>query len=171
MYQACTTPLYPFVYICSKQTFYIMKKLLYLFLTVLIVGCSSDDDSNSNNSIVGNWQISDCPGCDFNEDDLADFYECFLEARFEFFDDLPGSLQEGWWYQAYLNNNGDCIVADEDDENSILLKWENTTDNNYLIYFKYVDYNELWLNAIVNGNTLEFRDIDDNELVVVLSRL
>ena len=58
-----------------------------------------------------------------------------------------------------------------DDENSILLKWENTTDNNYLIYFKDVDYNELWFNAIVNGNTLEFRDIDDNELVLVLSRL
>jgi hypothetical protein len=146
-----------------------MKKLLYIFLTVLIVGCSSDD-GNSNNSIVGNWQISDCPGCDVNEE-TADFYECYLEARFEFFDDLPGSLQEGWWYYAYLNNNGDCIVADEDDENSILLKWENTTDNNYLIYFKSFDYNELWWNAIVNGNTLELRDIDDNDFVVVLSRL
>ena len=146
-----------------------MKKLIYLFLTVLIVACSSDD-SNSNNSIVGNWQISDCPGCDFNEE-TADFYECLLQSRFEFFDDLPGPLQEGWWYYAYLDNNGDCIVADEDDENSILLKWENTTDNNYLIYFKYVDYNELWLNAIVNGNTLEFRNIDDNELELVLSRL
>jgi hypothetical protein len=152
-----------------------VKKLIYIFLTVLIVACSSSSSSssggsNSNNSIVGNWQISDCPGCDFN-DENADFYECFLEARFEFFDDLPGSLQEGWWYQAYLDNNGNCIVADEDDENSILLKWENTTDNNYLIYFKYVDYNELWLNATLNGNTLEFRNLDDNELVLVLSRL
>ena len=27
-----------------------MKKLLYLFLTVLIVGCSSDDGNNSNNN-------------------------------------------------------------------------------------------------------------------------
>ena len=145
-----------------------MKKLLYLFLTVLIVACSSDDDSNSNNSIVGNWQISDCVSCEF---DSTAQEECFLQTRFEFFDDLPGLLQEGWWYQAYLNNNGDCIVADEDDEQSILLKWENTTDNNYLIYFKYVDYNELFLNAIVNGNTLELRDLDDNELLVVLSRL
>ena len=80
-------------------------------------------------------------------------------------------MQEGWWYQAYLDGNGNCIVADEDDEQSILLKWENTTDNNYLIYFKYVDYNELFLNAIINGNTLELRDLDDNELLVVLSRL
>ena len=143
-----------------------MKKLLYLFLTVLIVACSSDD-SNSNNSIVGNWQISDCVSCEFDSPEE----ECFLQTRFEFFDDLPGLLQEGWLYLAYLDENGNCIVADEDDENSILLKWENTTDNNYLIYFKDVDYNELWFNAIVNGNTLEFRDIDDNELVLVLSRL
>ena len=151
-----------------------MKKLLYIFLTVLIVACSSDD-GNSNNSIVGNWQISDCPGCDIGEEE-GDFnieeYECFLNGtRFEFFDDLPGPLQEGWWYEAYLNYNGDCIVADEDDENSILLKWENTTDNNYLIYFKSIEEDELWWNAIVNGNTSELRDIDDNELVLVLSRL
>ena len=36
-----------------------MKKLIYLFLTVLIVGCSSDDDSNSNITLnaqfVGSW--------------------------------------------------------------------------------------------------------------------
>ena len=36
-----------------------MKKLIYLFLTVLIVGCSSDDDSNSgvtlNAQFVGSW--------------------------------------------------------------------------------------------------------------------
>ena len=92
-------------------------------------------------------------------------------ARLEFFDDLPGPLQEGWLYHAYLNNNGNCIVADEDDENSILLKWENTTDNNYLIYLKDIEEDELWWNAIVNGNTLELRDIGYNELVLVLSRL
>ena len=36
-----------------------MKKLVYLFLTVLIVGCSSSDDSNqqSNNAqFVGGWE-------------------------------------------------------------------------------------------------------------------
>jgi hypothetical protein len=50
MHQSCTTPLYPFYYICSKQTIYIMKKLLYLFLTVLVVGCSGEDSNNSNNN-------------------------------------------------------------------------------------------------------------------------
>ena len=48
MYKSCTTPLYAFYYICSKQTIYIMKKLLYLFLTVLIVACSSDDDGSND---------------------------------------------------------------------------------------------------------------------------
>ena len=80
-------------------------------------------------------------------------------------------MQEGWWYQAYLDGNGNCIVADEDDEQSILLKWENTSDNNYLIYFKSIEEDVLWWNAIVNGNTLELRDLDDNELALVLSRL
>jgi hypothetical protein len=36
-----------------------MKKLIYVFLTVLIVSCSSDDDSNSgvtlNAQFVGSW--------------------------------------------------------------------------------------------------------------------
>jgi len=36
-----------------------MKKLIYLFLTVLIVACSSDDDSNGgvtlNTQFVGSW--------------------------------------------------------------------------------------------------------------------
>ena len=35
----------------------IMKKLLYLFLTVLIVGCSSDDGGNADYSIVDKWYV------------------------------------------------------------------------------------------------------------------
>jgi len=38
-----------------------MKKLIYLFLTVLIVACSGDDDSNSavtlNAQFVGSWLL------------------------------------------------------------------------------------------------------------------
>ena len=38
-----------------------MKKLLYLFLTFLIVACSSDDDSNGgvtlNAQFVGSWLL------------------------------------------------------------------------------------------------------------------
>jgi hypothetical protein len=37
-----------------------MKKLLYLFLTVLIVGCSDDDSNNNNvtNSLEGRWDYT-----------------------------------------------------------------------------------------------------------------
>jgi hypothetical protein len=166
-----------------------MKKLTYLFLALIIFACSSDDSTNNNNSIVGNWQISDNPD-DFlsnsisetmSYDEYVSFltesvgegnsYECFIQTRYEFFDDLNGPLQEGWYYYAYLNGvNGPCIVADEDDSESILLKWENTTDNNYRIYLKYVDFNELAAYAIVNGNTLELRDLEDTPRLI-LSRL
>jgi hypothetical protein len=44
-----------------------MRKLIYLFLTVLIVACSSDDDNNSvsiNPDLVGTWSgiITDTGG-------------------------------------------------------------------------------------------------------------
>lgn len=37
-----------------------MKKLLFLFATVLLISCSSDDNSNptTENSIVGKWQLN-----------------------------------------------------------------------------------------------------------------
>ena len=34
-----------------------MKKLLYLFLTVLIFGCSGDDGGNADYSIVDKWYV------------------------------------------------------------------------------------------------------------------
>ena len=34
-----------------------MKKLIYIFLTVLIVGCSSDDGGNADYSIVDKWYV------------------------------------------------------------------------------------------------------------------
>jgi hypothetical protein len=165
-----------------------MKKLTYLFLALIIFACSSDDSTNNNNSIVGNWQISDNPD-DFLSNSISETmsydeyvslltetvgegnsYECFIQTRYEFFDDLPGPLQEGWYYYAYLSN-GDCIVGyNDDDADSVLLKWENTTDNNYRIYLKYVDFNELAAYAIVNGNTLELRDLEDTPRLI-LSRL
>ena len=54
-----------------------MKKLIYLFLTILIVSCSSDDDNNNGNTqfagtnpdFVGNWYDSeDDTYIDFNDD-------------------------------------------------------------------------------------------------------
>ena len=37
-----------------------MKKLVYLFLTVLIVACSGDDSNNNNvtNSLEGRWDYT-----------------------------------------------------------------------------------------------------------------
>ena len=38
-----------------------MKTMIYktlLFITILVVSCSGDDDSNSQNCISGNWELS-----------------------------------------------------------------------------------------------------------------
>ena len=51
-----------------------MKKLLYLFLTVLIVGCSGED-SNANNdqlSIIDKWYVIKY---EFYEDGILDNIE------------------------------------------------------------------------------------------------
>ena len=64
-----------------------MKKLLYLFLTLLIVACSSSDDSNNSNNnsnnaslitppawIQGVWLLEDYPielGFEFRTDDIC----------------------------------------------------------------------------------------------------
>ncbi|MDG2052480.1 MAG: hypothetical protein P8J69_01710 [Flavobacteriaceae bacterium] len=59
-----------------------MKKLIYLFLVLLIVACSIDS-SDDNLSIVGKWQVT---SASFETD------ECFYENEFEFFNDLQGPL-------------------------------------------------------------------------------
>ena len=60
MYHTALSFLVIFVKITNNLKTNIMKKLVYLFLTVLIVGCSSsDDDSNAgvtlNAQFVGSW--------------------------------------------------------------------------------------------------------------------
>ena len=59
-----------------------MKKLLYLFLTVLIVGCSDDDDGgNANNdqlSIIDKWYVIKY---EFYEDGILDNVENVKEIE------------------------------------------------------------------------------------------
>jgi len=64
------TPLVTFIPETNFKT-YIMKKLLYLFLTVLIVACSGDDSNNANDttppviSLIGSANISVNQGDNF----------------------------------------------------------------------------------------------------------
>lgn len=49
MYHSCTTTLYTFVYICSKQTIYIMKKILLLAVALAtLISCSEEDCGSYN---------------------------------------------------------------------------------------------------------------------------
>jgi hypothetical protein len=83
-----------------------MKKLVYLFLTVLIVGCSSDDGNNSNNNsssaslitppawIQGVWFNEIGLGYTFTPDDVCVSYSsnqqsfCY-KAQIDLYADVP----------------------------------------------------------------------------------
>ena len=83
-----------------------MKKLLYLFLTVLIVGCSGDDSNNSNNNsssaslitppawIQGLWFNEIGIGYTFTPDDICITFNsnqqssCY-KAQIDLYQDVP----------------------------------------------------------------------------------
>ena len=83
-----------------------MKKLIYIFLTVLIVGCSSDDGNNSNNNsssaslitppawIQGVWLNEIGLGYTFTPDDMCVSYSsnqqssCY-KAQIDLYADAP----------------------------------------------------------------------------------
>jgi uncharacterized protein YcfL len=85
-----------------------MKKLLYLFLTVLIVGCSSDDGNNSNNNsssaslitppawIQGVWFNEIGLGYTFTPDDVCVSYS---------------SNQQSFCYKAQIDLYADVSIG------------------------------------------------------------
>ena len=79
-----------------------MKKVLFLFVTLLMISCSSDDDSQTTNSfinppdwIIGTWldesepAFSQIGGFQFTHDNLID-----LDANGDVFLNLKEGLQE-----------------------------------------------------------------------------
>ncbi|MDC1312895.1 hypothetical protein N8X76_02705 [Flavobacteriaceae bacterium] len=121
-----------------------MKKLLYLFLTVLVIGCSGDDNSNngSNLSINGKWNFvsqTDC-GEIYQYDD-----DCDLES-----------------YLLLDNGDGMSFDYDNDDENgtSIPCQIVNNEEFTYISVPNTNTYNFITDNGVsvgtVNGNTLSF---------------
>jgi len=142
-----------------------MKKLLYLFLAISIISCGGDDNEQLNLSIVGEWDLESVTG------DSVD--DCDLQTQAEFFDDLAGPLQEGWFYAAYEDSDGNCVVSNEDDSNSILLKYENIAEGNYDIYLKTIDEDFFWCEAVVNGNTMSFINFvaSSTPIELIFSRL
>lgn len=142
-----------------------MKKLLYLFLAITVACSSGDDNEQLNLSIVGEWDLESVTG------DSVD--DCYLQTEAEFFDDLAGPLQEGWFYVAYEDSDGNCVVSNEDDSASILLKYENIEGGNYDIYLKTIDEDFFLCEAVVNGNTMRFINFNNASTPIeyIFSRL
>ena len=88
MYHSCTTPLYPFVYICLKhQTIYIMKKLIFIFLTVLIVACSSDDGGQDDCENIA--QLVEQTNIAFSQNQSFETCQAYKEALVVFVNCAP----------------------------------------------------------------------------------
>ena len=117
-----------------------MKKLLYLFLTVLIVGCSNDDGGSV--SFVGNWQLN---SISVNGVDGGD--SCLLESYM-----VLTNSNTGVYYQYYSDDPATepCGL-----DISYDLTWSQIEGSSYLITF---DFGSSFTAVLTNVLTLDIRD-------------
>mgnify|MGYP006091285233 FL=1 len=129
-----------------------MKKLIYLFLTVLIVACSGDDsnnandtndgDSNSTQNLVGTWQLN---SISVNGVDGGD--SCSLESYM-----ILTNSNTGVYYQYYSDDPATepCGL-----DVSYDLTWSQIEGSSYLITF---DFGSSFTAVLTNVLTLDIRD-------------
>tara|TARA_R110000744_G_scaffold163304_2_gene280038 strand:- start:448 stop:867 length:420 start_codon:yes stop_codon:yes gene_type:complete len=110
-----------------------MKKLIYLFLTVLIVACSSDDSSDDSNSIEGRWNLTSTDLCSnpqgfnscraqsyitFNNGvaELFNYYEdgvgnpCELQENSTFNYSTDSNIPNTYYLDAECNDDPDIVT-------------------------------------------------------------
>jgi hypothetical protein len=77
-----------------------MKKLIYLFLALIIVACSSDDSNNSNNGCPINFECSTATANDFlNLDGVNEEYQSNVSQFGEpISDGLYQNNDDGYYY-------------------------------------------------------------------------
>tara|TARA_B110000971_G_scaffold27433_1_gene24631 strand:+ start:139 stop:522 length:384 start_codon:yes stop_codon:yes gene_type:complete len=119
-----------------------MKKLIYLFLTVLIVGCSGDD-SNSNQSqfnpaLTGSWYINFLADTSESEADINISSTGVISGEFNSLSSsgpypISGNLEENGVLNATINTG---------DANQITLQGELETDGTGL---------GVWVNSYGNN--------------------
>ena len=114
-----------------------MKKLLYLFFAITLLGCSSNDDS-SDSPLVGTWQL-----VSIKENGIPIHIECDLENNITL---LEGNT--GTYFQYYnWQNTTPCELIETYD-----LIWSNgTSDSKYDITIE----GEISIFTL-NGDTLEY---------------
>ena len=155
-----------------------MKKLVYLFLTILIVGCSSDDESNTSQTFLEKyagvvWENDQWDTID--EDEQEGYWRYIIfdnrDKNWEYSPGVQGNfeLNNGFFtrYEADYDGTFNCYTAGEysNDEGSISI--EMNSDN--VLKFRGVEIDQengstivtttlITLTAINNGTTLEITD-------------
>jgi hypothetical protein len=155
-----------------------MKKLVYFFLTILIVGCSSDDESNTSQTFLEKyagvvWEYDQWDTID--EDEQEGYWRYIIfdnrDKNWEYSPDVQGNfeLNNGFFtrYEADYDGTFNCYTAGEfsNDEGSISI--EMNSDN--VLKFRWVEIDQengstivdtslITLTAINNGTTLESTD-------------
>lgn len=127
-----------------------MKKLIYLFLTVLIVSCSGDSSNDSNTSIVGNWQLTA-----MLESGIPIHDSCDLESN------MTLSITNTGRYNQYYSDDPATEPCGLD--GVLDMTWSKDSPSTYSLSFTGVSGSSF--SAILDGETLTI-DGDDNEVLV-----
>ena len=114
-----------------------MKKIIYLFLTLLIVSCSSDDSSDpSNDSLLGEWNS-------YRSEEISE--NCSVGTQSYSFNFLAdGTFTSDDWSQGLCDGT-----------------WENlgNTQFNYRLYYNCDSYEEnMEIIFYCNNNVMRFTD-------------
>ena len=129
-----------------------MKKLLYIFLTVLIVGCSSEDGDNTNNgsnvSIEGRWNYTSY----VDDGEQATVVGCELQNYLM----LDGGSGAFYYYEE-AGAEDDCVLWLTDE-----VTYEAGSNAN--IYRFYYPSTGNSLDGELNGNTLTIKDEGFDEI-------
>ena len=119
-----------------------MKKLIYLFLALIIVACSDDEgnnanDDSSNDPILGTWSLVSLE----LDGQIQNLDSCDFLSYIMFNSDLSF---ERMWYETI---SGDCIIEGNDtgsylyntDNNLIILEFEDIDDGPQIEFFNILE--------------------------------
>ena len=125
-----------------------MKKLIYLFLTVLIVACSGEDSNNNSNngsnlSINGKWNF-------VSQTDCGEIYQYDDDCDLESYLLLDNGDGMSFDYDNYDDENGTSIPCQiVNNEEFTYISVPNTNTYNFIT-------DDGVFVGTVNGNTLSF---------------
>lgn len=131
-----------------------MKTMIYktlIFITILVVSCSGDDDTNSMNGLSGNWELS--------------YYETTENGRIDYPNDgkpVILELKTNGTYEGRAGNN-DIMGEYRTEEATIILSFYTTEITN-------TEWETLFhetLEIVREGNEYKFPyDLDGDNLVL-----